>query len=155
MSVCPKSTLETKILKMLCDLSKGIAWSIFVCKFCHTYRFFKLDDEFNVYIYNFELLILLDSKSDVEKCRKIQVEIWFFHQAGTMAHMQLEVEKELNKKVPNKNMVWTVLIYMCQNVVQCKVKCIKGMHISCCPTSYSFLWCFKLMELILNYIQNG
>ena len=28
--------------------------------------FFKLDDEFNVYIYNFELLILLDSKSDVE-----------------------------------------------------------------------------------------
>ena len=29
-----------------------------------------------------------------------------------MAHMQLEVEKELKKKVPNKNMVWTVHIYV-------------------------------------------
>nr|XP_022343694.1 uncharacterized protein LOC111136854 isoform X1 [Crassostrea virginica] len=47
-----------------------------------------------------------DDKNFLMKQVKLQQEAKMaLAQAGTMAHMQLEVEKELKKKVPNKNMV--------------------------------------------------
>lgn len=56
--------------------------------------------------------------------------IYFMHtkQASTMAHMQLEVEKEMKKKTANKNMVSACNIWQ-----EKQVHCVSGASLTVAP----------------------